>query len=238
MKARFTVDELVQFHIATQEMAELRLAYASKTFGKNITKSTTVFDLKGLNMSLDKDCITYIKTILGIDQNYYPERLKRLFVINVPWYFTTIFALFKPFVDKRTQDKIIVLGTDYMTALEQHIDRAEIPEYFGGESKDAIWGDLGESSGITFDACVDHVTNKFRASEIEKLLNAEEIAAYMQALAGWGDKYSEVLQSYPVALRGNGDSPWAGAGPSQKAVEDAAPISLSLKAQIENRVSE
>ena len=81
----FTVDELLQYHIMSQEVCELRLEYASETYGKSIQKAVTVFDLKGLTMTLDTQSIAYVRRMLYIDQAYYPERLKRLIVINAPW---------------------------------------------------------------------------------------------------------------------------------------------------------
>lgn len=81
----FTVDELLQYHVMSQELGEIRLEYASEKFGTPISKAVTIFDLKGLTMTLDGPSIAYVRQMLHVDQAYYPERLKRLIVINAPW---------------------------------------------------------------------------------------------------------------------------------------------------------
>jgi hypothetical protein len=81
----FPVEELLQYHILSQEICEIRLEYAAKKFGESTGKAVTVFDLKGLTMTLDSQAIAYVRQMLYVDQAYYPERLKRLIVINAPW---------------------------------------------------------------------------------------------------------------------------------------------------------
>ena len=127
LKKHFTVDELLFFHVQSQELFEVRYKHASEVFKKPIHQSVVVFDLKDLNMSLDFGAISYMKSMLGIDQNYYPERLAKLFILNVPWFFSAIFSIFKPFIDQKTLSKFVLLGSDYMTTLEEFIDRSEIP---------------------------------------------------------------------------------------------------------------
>ena len=127
MSKVFSVEELVFFHIQSQEMFELRYKFASERFNRSVHQSVVVFDLKNLNYTLDLGAIAYMKSMLGIDQNNYPERLSKLFIINTPWFFTIIFAMFKPFIDKKTQEKFVLLGADYMSTLEQFIDKSQIP---------------------------------------------------------------------------------------------------------------
>jgi hypothetical protein len=55
------------------------------------------------------------------------------------WYFATLYAVFKPLVERRTRDKIRVLGADYAEALRQNIAPEDIPEEYGGSYTDVPW---------------------------------------------------------------------------------------------------
>ena len=63
--------------------------------------------------------VNYRRTI-EIDQLYYPERLQYFFMVNAPWFFTAIFAIIKPWLDKVTADKFKILGSDYLPTLEKY----------------------------------------------------------------------------------------------------------------------
>jgi hypothetical protein len=62
-----------------------------------------------------------MKQILQIDQNFYPERLHQLFVINCPWYMNGLYSIFKPLLDARTTDKFKFMGTDFLDELTTYI---------------------------------------------------------------------------------------------------------------------
>lgn len=47
-----------------------------------------------------------MKELLVLVQNYYPERLHKMYGINMNWLFKLLWAILKPFVDKKTKEKI------------------------------------------------------------------------------------------------------------------------------------
>lgn len=151
------------------------MAYASKLFNKDIQKCTTVFDMKYLTMSLDVGCIMYMKQILQIDQNYYPERLHQLFVINCPWYMNGLYSLFKPLLDTRTTDKFKFMGPDYLDELSTYIDLSTIPTDMGGQCKDVNWcGPYNEYSGVSPDQAKEWRDNTYHNGAINSYLTEEE----------------------------------------------------------------
>ena len=179
----FSVDELIQYHIQSQEACEIRFSYASAKFGKPITKAITVFDMKHLTISLDASSILYIKKILEIDQGNYPERLKALYIINCPWYFQLLFKIFKPFIDQRTSDKFVILGTDFLEVMLERIDISMIPLEMGGKAKDLVWiGPFPEESGVSDLAMVTRMREKFTPETIPQILRPEEIEALAKAV--------------------------------------------------------
>lgn len=74
-----------------------------------------------------------------------PERLNRLIVYPFPWYGRTIWTMIKLFVDKRTQDKVIVfpptegvnsLGGTVPEELGKYVPLDEVPICCGGTCTD------------------------------------------------------------------------------------------------------
>lgn len=140
-KARknWTVDDLLQMHVRTQELMRTRAKFISDKIGKRVDQNIVVFNLKNLPITPDFECITYIRRLLAIDQVFYPETLNKLFVINAPWYFSAIFALIKPFIDTDTALKISILGSDYMPQLLEFVDEDNIPVEMGGRCDNVPW---------------------------------------------------------------------------------------------------
>ena len=67
-----------------------------------------------------------------MSQNYYPERLGRLYLINAPWGFSTVFNVVKGWLDPITVEKIHVLGGGYQKDLLSQVPAENLPKIFGG----------------------------------------------------------------------------------------------------------
>jgi hypothetical protein len=143
--------------------------------------SITVSDMSGVSVSLDMDSIWYMQQLLAIDQAYYPEMLERFIIINSPWYFPALYNMFKPFIDTRTREKVIILGTDYLVTLEKYIDLSMIPVEYGGHAIDCQWDPAAypSSSG----ASIDQLTEFFSPRNYQKYaLSMDEKEALRAAL--------------------------------------------------------
>jgi hypothetical protein len=68
--------------------------------------------------------------------------LKRLAIFPFPWYGRAIWGVLKVFVDKRTQDKVMLLSKATEKGLPQELldcmDLNQMPEFVGGTCKDPI----------------------------------------------------------------------------------------------------
>lgn len=178
----FTVDELVQYHIQSQECFRLRMKHNSKIFNKRISDTVVVFDMNHLTMFLSFSSIEYLKKMIFIDQNYYPETLHRLFVINAPWYFSTMYTMFKPLVDKRTRDKVKVIGSNYHAALQECIDLKDIPEEYGGTYSNVPWGGpYPSSTGISESQIEQYLVDRYAPEKVHRRLRKAEIDALARA---------------------------------------------------------
>jgi len=129
----YTAEELMQCHIYWLEFNCQLARQRSRQFGKHIETFATIHDLKGMKMKTRK-LIPFFKQCLYIDDNYYPERLGQLFIINPPKIFPTIWNLVKHIIDPVTKSKIILIkkGSDMSAVLLQHIDSDQLPPEYGG----------------------------------------------------------------------------------------------------------
>ena len=89
-------------------------------------------DLKGVGVTNFSSVYGYVQKASAISQNYYPERLGRLYLINAPWGFSSVFSVIKKFLDPVTVAKIHVLGSGYKSELLAQIPRESLPKEFGG----------------------------------------------------------------------------------------------------------
>lgn len=88
--------------------------------------------MKGVGISKAGSVYGYIKQASAISQNYYPERLGKLYIINAPWGFAGAFSVIKGFLDPVTVQKIHVLGSGYEKELLGQVPKENLPKAFGG----------------------------------------------------------------------------------------------------------
>lgn len=115
-----------------EKLADPRLPACSRKAGKLLETCCTIMDLKGVGVSRVSSVYGYVKQASAISQNYYPERLGKLYLINAPWGFSSVFSVVKGFLDPVTVQKIHVLGSGYETELLSQVPEENLPRDFGG----------------------------------------------------------------------------------------------------------
>ncbi|GMY15230.1 phosphatidylinositol transfer protein 3-like [Fagus crenata] len=71
---------------------------------------------------------------LSILQDFYPERLGKIFIIHAPFIFMTLWKILYPFIDKNTKEKILFVNNKRIkSTLLEEIDESQLPEIFGGQ---------------------------------------------------------------------------------------------------------
>ena len=63
-----------------------------------------------------------MKISIGISQKYYPETLEKMFIINAPWLFRTIWTIVKGWLHKNTSRKI---------SMHKKVPTQKLLEYIG-----------------------------------------------------------------------------------------------------------
>ena len=129
-----TAERMLQNLVVEYEkLADPRLPACSRKAGQLLETCCTIMDLKGVGINRVSSVVGYVKQASAISQNYYPERLGKLYLINAPWGFSTFFGVVKGFLDPVTVQKIHVLGANYHAELLGQVPKENLPTLFGGE---------------------------------------------------------------------------------------------------------
>jgi hypothetical protein len=115
-----------------EKMADPRLPACSRKSGYLLETSCTIMDLKGVGIGKATSVYGYLGVVSQISQNYYPERLGKMYIINAPWGFSGVFSVVKKFLDPVTSAKIHVLGSGYQKELLAQVPAENLPKAFGG----------------------------------------------------------------------------------------------------------
>jgi hypothetical protein len=131
---KITTSERMLQNLAVEyeKLADPRLPACSRKSGHLLETCCTIMDLKGVGITKVSSVYAYVKQASAISQNYYPERLGKLYLINAPWGFSSVFSIIKGFLDPVTVDKIHVLGGGYQTELLAQVPAENLPKLFGG----------------------------------------------------------------------------------------------------------
>lgn len=115
-----------------EKVSDPRLPACSRKAGSLQETCCTIMDMKGVGLSKAPSVYGYLQKASAVSQNYYPERLGKLYVINAPWGFSTIFNFVKRFLDPVTVNKIHVYGGGYEKDLLAQVPPENLPKMFGG----------------------------------------------------------------------------------------------------------
>jgi len=128
-------EEMMNFHFYLQELTSIERHKILKEKGGD-TYAATVFiqDLSGLAMShLTGPTYNMVHVFTTCDSNYYPETVRRVYLINAPSVFTVGWKIAKKLIDPTTLEKVVILGTNFKDELRKVIPPESLPIEYGGE---------------------------------------------------------------------------------------------------------
>ncbi|KAK1753093.1 CRAL-TRIO domain-containing protein [Echria macrotheca] len=123
---------LLNLAVEYERLADPRLPACSRKSGYLLETCCTIMDLKGVGLMKAPQVFGYVKQASGMSQNYYPERLGKLYLINAPWGFSGVWNVVKGWLDPVTVQKIHVLGSGYQSELLKQVPAENLPKEFGG----------------------------------------------------------------------------------------------------------
>lgn len=123
---------LTNLAVEYERVADPRLPACSRKAGTLLETCCSIMDFKGVGLAKASQVYGYVKQVSALSQNYYPERLGHLYLINTPWGFSTVWSVVKGWLDPVTVKKIHVLGSNYQKELLAQIPAENLPKQFGG----------------------------------------------------------------------------------------------------------
>ncbi|XP_024987952.1 sec14 cytosolic factor-like [Cynara cardunculus var. scolymus] len=76
-------------------------------------------------------------------QAYYPERLAKLYILNMPWFFVSIWKMVSRFLEKATLEKVVIVGNEEeKNQFIREVGEDILPEEFGGQAKLVVLQDV------------------------------------------------------------------------------------------------
>ena len=131
-----THERMLKYYIKEYERTKYRFSACTRAYGKIIEQSLTIIDVDGVGMGILKGRTKeFIKIAANLGQNYYPEMLGTMFLINSGFFFNAVWTICKGFVDEKTRKKINIEKSDYTKKLLELIDPENLPSFLGGICK-------------------------------------------------------------------------------------------------------
>lgn len=129
-----TEERMMKYYVREYERVLWeRYPACSKKENRHIEQSFTILDLNGISMKMmNRQVYNFVKLASSIAQDYYPEMLGRMFIVNAPTLFSMAWSTIKGFLDEKTRNKITILGSKFQTQLLEDVDSENLPEFLGG----------------------------------------------------------------------------------------------------------
>jgi hypothetical protein len=149
---KVTTDEkMIKYYIKQYER-QIKYIFpaCSAVVQKPVEQSCTILDANGIGiLSLVGPIKGFVKLASDIGQDYYPEMLGKMTILNVGFLFRAIWSMVKSFIDAKTQAKISLLKSNYKDELLKLIDEDKLPSFFGGKCTcdNFLYGCLGSDIG-------------------------------------------------------------------------------------------
>ena len=146
-----TEEKMVKYYIKQYERQMKYIFPAcSAVVQKPVEQSCTILDANGIGIfSLVGPIKGFVKLASDIGQDYYPEMLGKMTIVNVGFLFRAIWSMVKSFIDPKTQSKINLLKSSYKEELLKLIDEDKLPSFLGGKCTcdNFVYGCLGSDIG-------------------------------------------------------------------------------------------
>ena len=74
----------------------------------------------------------FLNSVTFIGQNFYPELLNTMLIINAPFIFKGFWTVIKVWLDKETQKKIFIYSGSAKKEIAKYCDMNYVPVFLGG----------------------------------------------------------------------------------------------------------
>lgn len=146
-----TEEKMVKYYVKQYER-QIKYIFpaCSAVVKRPVEQSCTILDANGIGLtSLFGPIKGFIKIASDIGQDYYPEMLGKMTIVNAGLLFRAVWSMVKGFIDPKTQAKISLLKSTYKDDLLAIVDEDKLPSFFGGKCTCSgfVCGCLGSDIG-------------------------------------------------------------------------------------------
>lgn len=129
-----TEKKMLDYYIREYESTvNQKIPSCANKAGHTVEQTLTILDLGGSSSKLmNKRVKKFVQIASSIAQDYYPEMLGRMFIVNTPGLFSMAWRIIRPWLDERTQKKISLEGKNFQSKLFELAPPENIPEFLGG----------------------------------------------------------------------------------------------------------
>ena len=130
-------EDLIHMHIFLMEYQfRVLMPQGAQRTGRVVDKMTNIIDLKGLNLGVLQNlrAISLFKQVQRIDQDYYPDHVRRIYLVNPPLLFRPLWNLVRRVLPKHELHKIQLLASNEKAArvLTGVLEPESVPRHMGG----------------------------------------------------------------------------------------------------------
>lgn len=113
----------------------IMMPICSHIAGRRIERMNVIFDLQKVNFLtlFDSKVKKLINISSKISQDYYPEALNKAIILNASTLFYGVWSVIQAFLDKKTVERFTFLKSNYHKALDEMMEKKDIPSFYGGE---------------------------------------------------------------------------------------------------------
>ena len=122
-----------------RQFFEIILPFCAHFAGRKVERITSIIDCTNVQYSVffRSKIRNAIKEAVRISQDYYPELISRVFVVNAPWSVKAIWNIVKNWIDAKTRKRIIIRREGRKELLE-FIDRDQLPVWLWGTNREPM----------------------------------------------------------------------------------------------------
>jgi len=130
--SQIPMSELYRHHIWVNEMIMEQIYDCYKTTGK-LTGAVVLEDIEGCSLEHRK-ALSIIEDWSKIDNDNYPETLRKVIIVNTPSVFNMLWAAMGLFWDENTKSKFNFFGSidEALPLIKSYIEPNSLPKHYGG----------------------------------------------------------------------------------------------------------
>lgn len=137
---KYPIEELFKATVIIMELGAMEAR-------AQILGGVAIFDLRGISMAHAWAITPQVANmVIALMVTSFPLKTHGIHILHQSWVFDVMFAVFKPLLDSRMQNRIFFHGNDY-ASLHRHISPTHLPKKYGGTREELPYHEWFDSLG-------------------------------------------------------------------------------------------